>query len=93
MRVISIRAQDPGDLVTNAATVYINNAQVISTPQLNISTETFQSAGDLRIGGEIALQGNQYTGYLADFIIFNTIHDETTHFWVTEYLKTRWNIT
>jgi hypothetical protein len=32
-------------------------------------------------------------GYIADFLIFDTMHNEVTHYWVSQFLKTRWNIT
>jgi len=105
LRVFSVRAKDPSDLITTAAYFYVNNNLVNSSTQLNIPTD-INSGFDLIIGGYTRSstpcgvvpfppcdQIFQYKGFMSDFIIFNTIHNDVTHYWVTEYLKSRWNIT
>ena len=99
LRVFSIRAQDPGDLITNAAFAYVNGIQTTAVTQTSLSTDTNPSdlfcigGVGLNFGGGVYEGWPSYKGYIAEIIMFNTIHDITTHDNVVLFLKNRWGIT
>jgi hypothetical protein len=94
LRVMSIRAQDTLDLITTAAYSYINGILSNSVTQTNVPTDTDPNTIPLHIGALSSLSTPRVMkGYIADFLIFDTMHNEVTHYWVSQFLKTRWNIT
>jgi hypothetical protein len=94
LRVFSVRASDPGDLVTIAANSYVNGVFVTGVTQNSLSLNN-ASHGPLRIGSSFDGGPGEYpyNGYLAELIIFNTQHSIAVHDDVVLFLKNRWGIT
>ena len=94
LRVFSVRASDPGDLITIAANSYVNGVFVTGVTQNSLSLNNF-SQGPLRIGSSFGGGPTEYPykGYLAELIIFNTQHSITVHNDIVLFLKNRWGIT
>ena len=93
VRVISVRAQDPSNTTDIAAYGYVNGLMTSSIPQTNLVSPSISNK-PVKIGGTESLGPGslRYQGYLGEIIVFTTFHDESTHYWVTQFLKNRWNI-
>ena len=96
LRIFSVRAQDPLNLVNTAAYSYVNGVQTTAVTQTNLATESV-ALPRLAIGGSVFSDNINvvpgYKGYLAEVIIFNTMHDLDTHNRVVDFLKNKWGIT
>jgi len=96
LRIFSVRAQDTNDTISNAAYTYVNGVETGAYPQLNVPFLTTSYARPFIIGGfqntNNSLMTPNYNGYMAEIIIFDTMHDVTTHSGVVNFLKNRWGI-
>lgn len=75
----------------DACWVYVNGILSSTNQMTSLPSATAASTTVLNIGNR-NLSGLRFNGYVGDFIIFNTIHDEATHLKVCNYLKRKWGI-
>jgi hypothetical protein len=91
LRVFSVRGEDVGS--GNTTTYgYVNGIQTVSTIQLNntvFNPHTYPLGIGSNPGG---FDQFSHKGYFGELIIFNTVHDLTTHNEVVNFLKNRWGI-